>query len=65
MALIEQTLFGERDKVALAMRRLQEFVPAEQPYWLAFSGGKRQPGYLSPGRVSRRAIRGALQPDDG
>mgnify|MGYP001598580907 CR=1 FL=1 len=39
MALIEQTLFGQRDKVEIAIERLRQFEPAEG-YWLAFSGGK-------------------------
>lgn len=38
--LIEQTLFGTRDKVKEAISRLQAFEPADRPYWLAFSGGK-------------------------
>lgn len=39
MALIDQTLFGPRDKVATAIERLKTFEPAEG-YYLAFSGGK-------------------------
>jgi len=37
--LIENTLFGERDKVKIAIDRLQAFEPPEG-YYLAFSGGK-------------------------
>lgn len=38
--LIEQTLFGVRDKVQEAIKRLQAFEPTSEPYRLAFSGGK-------------------------
>jgi len=37
--LIENTLFGERDKVKIAIERLRAFCPPEG-YYLAFSGGK-------------------------
>lgn len=37
--LIENTLFGVRDKVKIAIDRLQAFEPPEG-YYLAFSGGK-------------------------
>ena len=37
--LIENTLFGERNKVDIAIQRLKEFEPLEG-YLLAFSGGK-------------------------
>ncbi len=37
--LVEDTLFGVRDKVAIAIDRLQAFEPPEG-YYLAFSGGK-------------------------
>ena len=37
--LKELTLFGEVDKVAVAVKRLQSFEPSEG-YYLAFSGGK-------------------------
>lgn len=37
--LIEQTLFGEKNKVQIAIDRLKTFEPPEG-YWLAFSGGK-------------------------
>jgi len=37
--LVENTLFGEVDKVAIAIKRLQMFEPPEG-YYLAFSGGK-------------------------
>ena len=37
--LIENTLFGARDKVKIAIDRLQVFEPPEG-YYLAFSGGK-------------------------
>lgn len=37
--LVEQTLFGERNKVEIAIQRLKEFEP-QQGYLLAFSGGK-------------------------
>lgn len=37
--LIENTLFGERNKVEIAIQRLKEFEPKEG-YILAFSGGK-------------------------
>jgi len=39
MALVETTLFGTVDKVALAVERLREFEPREG-YYVAFSGGK-------------------------
>lgn len=39
MSLKEKTLFGTRDKVAIAIARLKEFEP-EEGYYLAFSGGK-------------------------
>lgn len=39
MPLIENTLWGPVDKVAVAIERLRMFEPAEG-YWLAFSGGK-------------------------
>ena len=39
MALLEETLFGTSDKVAIAIQRLRTFVPPEG-YYLAFSGGK-------------------------
>ena len=39
MALFENTLFGEIDRVAVAIARLKTFEPAEG-YYLAFSGGK-------------------------
>lgn len=37
--LVEQTLLGVRNKVAIAIDRLQAFEPSEG-YYLAFSGGK-------------------------
>ena len=37
--LIENTLWGERDKVQIAIERLRQFEP-EDGYYLAFSGGK-------------------------
>ena len=39
MALLEETLFGSHDKVAIAIQRLKTFEPPEG-YYLAFSGGK-------------------------
>ena len=39
MALVEETLFGTRNKVEEAIGRLRSFVPPEG-YFLAFSGGK-------------------------
>ena len=39
MTLIENTLWGERDKVQIAIERLRQFEPPEG-YYLAFSGGK-------------------------
>lgn len=39
MPLKELTLFGERDKVQIAVDRLKQFEPQEG-YYLAFSGGK-------------------------
>lgn len=39
MTLVENTLFGTRDKVQMAIERLRAFEPKEG-YWLAFSGGK-------------------------
>lgn len=37
--LVEQTLWGERDKVQIAIDRLKQFEPPDG-YYLAFSGGK-------------------------
>ncbi len=37
--LVEKTLFGETDKVKIAIDRLQSFEP-DDGYYLAFSGGK-------------------------
>jgi phosphoadenosine phosphosulfate reductase len=37
--LVENTLWGERDKVQIAIERLRQFEP-EDGYYLAFSGGK-------------------------
>ena len=37
--LIEKTLFGEIDKVQIAIDRIRNFEP-EEGYWLGFSGGK-------------------------
>ena len=37
--LIENTLFGTRDKVKIAIDRIREFEP-EEGYYVAFSGGK-------------------------
>jgi len=37
--LVENTLFGTRDNVQIAIDRLKEFEP-EEGYYLAFSGGK-------------------------
>lgn len=37
--LIENTLWGERDKVHIAIERLRQFEP-DEGYYLAFSGGK-------------------------
>lgn len=37
--LVENTLFGERDKIKIAIDRLQAFEPPEG-YYLCFSGGK-------------------------
>lgn len=39
MALVEKLLWGERDKVQIAIERLRQFEP-EEGYYLAFSGGK-------------------------
>jgi phosphoadenosine phosphosulfate reductase len=39
VALIENTLFGEINKIDVAIKRLQTFEPPEG-YYLAFSGGK-------------------------
>lgn len=38
--LREETLFGEVDKVKIAIERLRAFEPKTEPYWGAFSGGK-------------------------
>ena len=38
--LREETLFGEVDKVQIAIERLRAFEPKTEPYWGAFSGGK-------------------------
>jgi phosphoadenosine phosphosulfate reductase len=41
MALIENTLFGRVDKVAIAIQRIQAFAPPNgEPYYLGYSGGK-------------------------
>lgn len=37
--LVEQTMWGERDKVQIAIDRLKQFEPPDG-YYLAFSGGK-------------------------
>ena len=37
--LIENTLWGKRDKVQIAIERLRQFEP-DEGYYLAFSGGK-------------------------
>jgi len=39
MTLVENTLFGQRNKVDIAIKRLREFEPPDG-YYLAFSGGK-------------------------
>jgi len=39
MALVENTLFGERNKVKIAIERIKSFEP-DGGYYLAFSGGK-------------------------
>lgn len=39
MTLIECTLWGDRDKVQIAIERLRQFEP-DEGYYLAFSGGK-------------------------
>jgi len=39
VTLVENTLFGKRDKVAVAIERLRQFEP-DDGYYLAFSGGK-------------------------
>ena len=39
MALLDNTLFGEVDKVAVAIERLRTFEPPEG-YWVGDSGGK-------------------------
>lgn len=39
MPLVDETLFGTRDKVAISIERLKAHEPAEG-YYLAFSGGK-------------------------
>ena len=39
MPLIEDTLFGKVDKVAIAIQRLKDYEP-DDGYYLAFSGGK-------------------------
>ena len=39
MSLIENTLFGERDRVAIAIEMLKTFEPKEG-YFVAYSGGK-------------------------
>ena len=40
LTIIEKTLFGEINKVEVAINRLKEFEPKDEPYILAFSGGK-------------------------
>lgn len=39
MALIENTLFGEQDRIKIAIKYLRHFEPKEG-YWVAISGGK-------------------------
>lgn len=39
MALIENTLWGQKDKVQIAIERLRQYEPPDG-YYLAFSGGK-------------------------
>jgi phosphoadenosine phosphosulfate reductase len=39
MPLIEHTLFGDIDKVQVAIDRIKQFEPPEG-YYMAFSGGK-------------------------
>jgi len=38
--LVENTLFGELDKVSVAIEVLREYEPAARGYYLSFSGGK-------------------------
>ena len=45
MALIENTIEGERDKVKIAIERIKNFDPIangfmNEPYYVAYSGGK-------------------------
>lgn len=40
MTLIDRGLFSVTDKVAVAIDRLRYYEPKDQPYFLAFSGGK-------------------------
>ena len=40
MALIENTMFGDIDKVAVAIERIKTFDPPDRPYFVAISGGK-------------------------
>ena len=51
MALIENDLFGVRDKVAIAIARLKEFEPPEG-YYLAYSGGKDSDVILELAKMS-------------
>ena len=39
MTLLENTLWGQRDKIQVAIERLRTYEP-KHGYWLAFSGGK-------------------------
>lgn len=40
MALFENTIYGRVDKVQRAIDILKSFEPRNEPYWVAFSGGK-------------------------
>ncbi len=40
MTLIENTLFGDIDRVDVAIERIKTFEPKEDEYWVGISGGK-------------------------
>lgn len=64
MTLLDNTLFGEVDKVGVAIERLRAFEPLDG-YYVAFSGGKRQPGNPRLVPTRRREARHALLAGNG
>ena len=59
MALIENTLFGEIDRVKVALERLKAFEPTEG-YWVADSGGKDSEGIID--LVKRSGVKADYHP---